>query len=188
MSSFTSRIRKAEVALKWDPWPAGQPATDLDIVAVTYRADDLHGEPAYVVHFGSRSPDGAIYLNRDSQSGQGFGWDAAMTLELERLDSRYARVVIGVAIQQRPGHHTFGSVPNPRLRIREGYTILAEDDFSGVLESTGATVGEFLRDEAGGWTFHPGIHGLEDGTRHRRVGHSSPGPENDPDDDWPQEP
>ncbi|MER6416677.1 acyl-CoA carboxylase subunit epsilon, partial [Streptomyces humidus] len=30
----------------------------------TYLADDPHGDPAYVVHFDSRSPDGTIYLNR----------------------------------------------------------------------------------------------------------------------------
>ncbi len=186
MNGLSKGIHKAEVALKWGPSPAGQSAIDLDIVAATYLATDLHGEPAYVVHFDSRSPDGTIYLDRDSQSGQGFGWDAVMTLELNRLDSRYGRVVIGVVIQQHPTHHTFASVPNPRLRIREGYTVLAEDDFSGVPESTGVTVGEFVRAEAG-WTFHPGIHGFEDGTRHRLVGHTSPGPENDPDDDWPQE-
>ncbi|MGW4759764.1 TerD family protein [Streptomyces chartreusis] len=187
MNGLSKGIRRAEVALKWDPRPAGQPAADLDIVAATYLSDERHGEPAYVVHFGSRSPDGTIYLNRDSKGGQGFGWDAAMTLELDRLDARYARVVIGVVIQQRPAHHTFASVPNPRLRIREGYTVLAEDDFGGVLESTAAAVGEFVRDEADGWTFYPGIHGFEDGARHRLVGHTSPGPENDPDDDWPQE-
>jgi hypothetical protein len=40
-------IRKAEVSLKWDPSPAGQPPTDLDIVAATYSATDPYGDPAY---------------------------------------------------------------------------------------------------------------------------------------------
>lgn len=113
------------------------------------------------MHFDSRSPDGTIYLNRDSKDGKGFGWDEVMTLELNRLDSRYARVVVGVLIQQRSGHKTFVGVLNPGLRMREGYTVLAEDEFGDVLGSTAATVGEFLRDGSGEWTFHPGIRGYD---------------------------
>jgi tellurium resistance protein TerD len=155
-------IRKAEIALKWDPSPAGQPPTDLDIVAATYPVGDAYGDPAYVVHFDSRSPDGTIYLNRDSKDGKGFGWDEVMTLELDRLSDRYARVVVGVVIQQRAAHRTFVSVVNPGWRIREGYTVLAEDDFGDVLGATAATVGEFVRDESGSWNFRPGVHGHED--------------------------
>lgn len=161
VNGLSKGIRKVEVALKWDPSPAGQPATDLDVVAATYLASDPHGDPAYVVHFDSRSPDGTIYLNRDSKDGKGFGWDEVLTVELERLDPRYARVVVGVVIQQRPGERTFVSVGNPSLRIREGYTDLAEDDFGGVLGATAATVAEFVRDGST-WEFHPGVQGFED--------------------------
>lgn len=162
MNGLNKGIRKAEVAIKWDPSPAGQPPTDLDVVAATYLAGDPYGDPAYVVHFDSRSPDGTIYLNRDSKDGKGFGWDEVMTLELDRLSERYARVVVGVVIQQRSAHRTFVGVANPGLRIREGYTVLAEDDFGDVLGATAATVGEFVRDESGTWTFRPGLHGFED--------------------------
>ncbi|MFE9132163.1 TerD family protein [Streptomyces sp. NPDC007148] len=175
-----------EVDLKWDPSPMGRPPSHLDIVAATYLASEPDGQPAYLVYFGSRSPDGTIYLNPDSADGKGFGWDEVMTLELGRLDHRYARVVVGVVIQQHPGHQTFANLLNPRLRVREGYDVLAEDDFGGVLGATAATVAEFVRDESGDWSFRPGLHGVEHGV-HRLVGHTSPGPENDPDDDWPQE-
>nr|WP_202497907.1 TerD family protein [Streptomyces sp. SID5469] len=161
VNGLNKGIRKVELAVKWDPSPPGDPATDLDIVAATFLAGDAYGKPAYVVHFDSRSPDGTIYLNRDSKDGKGFGWDEVMTLELNRLDSRYARVVVGVVIQQRDAHRTFVGVLNPGLRMREGYTVLAEDDFGGVLGSTAATVGEFVRDDSGEWTFHPGIHGYD---------------------------
>ncbi|WP_280848914.1 MULTISPECIES: TerD family protein [unclassified Streptomyces] len=162
MSGINKGIRKVEVALKWDPSPAGQPPTDLDIVAATYVAGDPYGDPAYVVHFDSRSPDGTIYLNRDSKDGKGFGWDEVMTLELDRLDARYTRVVVGAVIQQRSAHRTFVGVVNPGLRIREGYTVLAEDDFGGVLGATAAKVAEFVRQEDGTWDFHPGISGFEE--------------------------
>ncbi|GAA4820492.1 TerD family protein [Streptomyces ziwulingensis] len=161
MNGLNKGIRKVEVALRWDPNPAGEPPTDLDVVAATYVAGDPYGDPSYVVHFDSRSPDGTIYLNRDSQDGKGFGFDEVMTLELERLDSRYARVIVGVVIQQRAGRQTFVGVANPGLRIREGYTDLASDDFGGVLGATAATVAEFVRDETGAWEFRPGIHGHE---------------------------
>ncbi|WP_329545144.1 TerD family protein [Streptomyces sp. NBC_01356] len=161
MNGLNKGIRKVELAVKWDPSPVGEPSTDLDIIAATYLAADPQGKPAYVVHFDSRSPDGTIYLNRDSKDGKGFGWDEVMTLELNRLDSRYARVVVGVLIQQRSGHKTFVGVLNPGLRMREGYTVLAEDEFGDVLGSTAATVGEFLRDGSGEWTFHPGIRGYD---------------------------
>ncbi|MFF8321419.1 TerD family protein [Streptomyces bobili] len=162
MNGVNKGIRKVEMALKWDPSPAGEPPTDLDIVAGTYLADDPRGEPAYVVHFDSRSPDGTITLNRDSTDGKGFGWDEVMTIELDRLDARYARVVVGVVIQQRPAERTFVSVINPAFRIREAYTVLAEDDFGGVLGATAATVAEFVRDPADGWSLHDGVQGYED--------------------------
>ncbi|WP_031486403.1 TerD family protein [Streptomyces bicolor] len=162
MSAINKGIRKVEISVKWDPSPAGQPPTDLDIVAATYLASDPYGDPAYVVHFDSRSPDGTIYLNRDSKDGKGFGWDEVMTVELNRLDSRYARVMVGVVIQQRPAKRTFVSVVKPALRIREDYTVLAEDDFGGVLGATATTVAEFVRQDSGTWEFRPGIHGFED--------------------------
>ncbi len=162
MNGLNKGIRKVEVAVKWDPSPSGEVSTDLDLVAATYLATETHSNPAYVVHFDSRSPDGTITLGRDSKTGQGFGWDEVMTVELNRLDSRYARVVVGVAIQQRTGRKSFVSVHNPALRIREGYTVLAEDDFGGVLGATAATVAEFVRDGSGEWSFHPGVHGYEE--------------------------
>ncbi|GAV39599.1 TerD family protein [Streptomyces acidiscabies] len=162
MNGLIKGIRKVEISVKWDPSPAGQPATDLDIVAGTYLQSDPQGAPGFVVHFDSRSPDGTIYLNRDSKDGKGFGWDEVMTLELDRLDARYGRVVVGVVIQQRPDHRTFVSVANPQFRIREGYTVLAEGDFGDILGSTAATVAAFVRDPKDGWEFHDGVHGFED--------------------------
>ncbi|MEV7339125.1 TerD family protein [Streptomyces sp. NPDC093544] len=161
MNGLNKGIRKVELSVKWDPSPVGEPSTDLDIIAATYPATDPFGKPTYVVHFDSRSPDGTIYLNRDSKDGKGFGWDEVMTLELNRLDRRFARVVVGVLIQQRGGHKTFVGVANPALRMREGYTVLAEDQFGDVLGSTAATVGEFVRDDSEEWTFHPGIRGYD---------------------------
>ncbi|WP_327432208.1 TerD family protein [Streptomyces sp. NBC_01236] len=161
MNGLNKGIRKVELAVKWDPSPVGEPATDLDIIAATYLSADPNEKPVYVVHFDSRSPDGTIYLNRDSKDGKGFGWDEVMTLELDRLNSRYARVVVGVLIQQRAGHKTFVGVLNPGFRMREGYTVLAQDNFGDVLGATAATVGEFVRDDSGEWTFHPGIHGYD---------------------------
>ncbi|MFF7984886.1 TerD family protein [Streptomyces sp. NPDC007901] len=162
MSGFSKAIRKVEVAVKWDPSPSGQPPTDLDIVAGTFTGADPYGTPAYLVHFDSRSPDGTIFLNRDSQDGKGFGWDEVMTLELDRLDGRYTRVVVGVVIQQRSAHRTFVNVLNPELRVREGYNVLAQDDFGSVLGATAAAIAEFVRDAAGDWSFRPGLHGFED--------------------------
>ncbi|WP_129306167.1 TerD family protein [Streptomyces sp. L2] len=162
MNGFGKGIRKVEVALKWDPSPAGLPPTDLDIVAATFVSGDAYRTPAYLVHFDSRSPDGTIFLNRDSTDGRGFGWDEVMSLELDRLDARYARVVVGVVIQQQSAPRTFADVLNPALRVRSGYTVLAEDDFGSVLGATAATVAEFVRDEAGDWVFRPGVHGFDE--------------------------
>jgi stress response protein SCP2 len=162
LNGLSKGIRKVEISLRWDPSPAGQPPTDLDLVAGAYLASDPYGDPVFVVHFDSRSPDGTIYLNRDSHDGKGFGWDEVMTVELDRLDSRYARVVVGVVIQQRSARRTFVSVTSPGLRIREGYNDLVTDDFGSVLGATAATVAEFARQEDGTWDFHPGIHGFEE--------------------------
>ncbi|MFF8917798.1 TerD family protein [Streptomyces sp. NPDC015032] len=161
MSTPNKDIEKVEVRVKWDPSPPGAPAHDLDIIAGTYFADAPYGSPAYLVHFDSRSPDGTINLNRDSRTGQGFGFDEVMTLELDRLSTTYTRVVVGVAIQQRDGRKTFAEIPNTGVQVREGYTNLAEDDFSSVGAATAATVAEFVRGASGVWEFHGTVRGFD---------------------------
>ncbi|MFD4761629.1 TerD family protein [Streptomyces sp. NPDC058439] len=161
MSTPNKDIEKVEVRLKWDPSPPGAPAHDLDIIAATYLTNAPYGSPAYLVHFDSRSPDGTITLNRDSRTGQGFGFDEVMTLELGRLSIAYTRVVVGVAIQQRDGHKTFAEIANTGVQVREGYTNLAEDDFSAVGAATAATVVEFVRSASGVWEFHATVRGFD---------------------------
>lgn len=153
MSSLNKGNAKVEVRLKWDPSPLGAPTSDLDIIAATYLAGAPHGAPAYLVHFDSRSPDGTITLNRDSVNGKGLGDDEVMTLELDRLGAQYARVVIGVAIQQRDGRMVFGDIAHPSVRILEGYTQLTGTDFAALADATAATVCEFVRHDSGEWEF-----------------------------------
>ncbi|MFD6425610.1 TerD family protein [Streptomyces sp. NPDC060198] len=154
-------IEKVEVRLKWDPSELGEPPNDLDLIAGTYVSDAPFGDPDYLVHHDSRSPDGTITLNRDSRTGQGLGFDEVMTLELDRLAERYVRVVVGVAIQQRDGRKTFGTVAGTGVQIREGYTELGEDDFSRVASATAAVVAEFTRDGAGVWAYHWALRGFD---------------------------
>ncbi|MFJ6793311.1 TerD family protein [Streptomyces sp. NPDC091268] len=158
MSGVRKGLAKVEIALRWDPSPAGTPAHDLDIVAGVYGAADPYGRPVYLVHFGSRSPDGTITLNRDSHTGQGFGFDEVMTLELDRMAGELRRVVIGVVIQAESV--TFADVAGRGLRIREGYTDLALDDFGGVPDATAAAVAEFARDESGAWSLDATVRGF----------------------------
>ncbi|MFE7778805.1 TerD family protein [Streptomyces sp. NPDC057445] len=161
VSSLSKGLRKVQVTLKWDPSPIGEPPIDLDIVAATYTTDGPQGEPAYLVHFGSRSPDGTITLNRDSTTGQGFGADEIMTLELDRLADGYARVVVGVVIQQRRAEKTFSGIANTGVRILEGPVELANDDLSGVPDATAATIAEFTRDDTGAWQLRTSVRGFE---------------------------
>ncbi len=163
MSSVSKGIEKVEVGLKWDPSPAGSSPNDLDIIAATYASDAPYGNPVYLVHFDSRSPDGTITLNRDSRTGQGFGFDEVMVLELDRLAPTYTRVVVGVAIQQQEGQRVFGDIPNTTVRIREGYTELAQSDLADVAAHTASTVAEFTRDESGAWSFREVIRGFDAG-------------------------
>ncbi|MEV6262048.1 TerD family protein [Streptomyces sp. NPDC051784] len=161
MSAPNKDIEKVEVRVKWDPSAVGEPANDLDIIAATYGVDAPYGSPVYLVHFDSRSPDGTITLNRDSRTGQGFGFDEVMTLELGRLSDSFSRVVVGVAIQQREGRKTFGQIAHTAVQIREGYTNLAEDDFSAVAGATAAVVAEFARDASGSWGFDGVVRGFD---------------------------
>ncbi|WP_432054610.1 TerD family protein [Streptomyces sp. bgisy022] len=161
MHDLNKGFGRIEISLKWDPSPAGRPATDLDIVAAPYPATDPYGDPAYVVHFDSRSPDGTITLNRDSTDGLGLGFDEVMTVELDRMHERYARVVVGVVIQQQ-SPLTFAGVSRPGLRIREGYDVLSESDFSGVPGATAAVVAEFRREGTGPWEADFAIRGFEE--------------------------
>ncbi|MEX0170378.1 TerD family protein [Streptomyces sp. LMG1-1-1.1] len=160
MSGLNKGVGRVEVTLRWDPAPAGSPAHDLDLVAGVFSGADPHGAPVYLVHFGSRSPDGTITLHRDSRTGQGFGYDEAMTLELDRLSPEYARVVVGVAIQQNGGRLAFGSIASSGIRVREGYDDLLTHDFADVPDALSATVVEFTRAGAG-WSYRPISHGFD---------------------------
>ncbi|WP_407562577.1 TerD family protein [Streptomyces sp. 184] len=161
MTGLNKGVGKVEIALKWDPSPLGAPSHDLDLIAATYTADDPRGEPAYLVHFDSRAPDGTITLQRHSETGQGFGADEVLTLEFERIAPRYARVVVGVAIQQGAGRMTFGAVTGTRVYVRDGHEELAADDFASVAGATAATVAEFVRVDSGTWQFRPVLHGFD---------------------------
>ncbi|MFF1380541.1 TerD family protein [Streptomyces sp. NPDC058308] len=161
MGSVSKGIEKVEVGLKWDPSPAGEPPNDLDIIAATYAADAPYGSPVYLVHFDSRSPDGTINLNRDSRTGQGFGFDEVMTLELDRLAPALVRVVVGVAIQQQAEPKVLGDIANTAVRIREGHTDLAHNDLADVSGYMATTVAEFARDESGAWSFREVVRGFD---------------------------
>lgn len=161
MSSDSQGVGKAEVRLKWDPSPWDQPPHHLDIIAATYSADAAYGRPVYVVHFDSRSPDGTINMSRHSQTGQGFGYVEVMTLELDRLASSFARVVVGVAIHQNSGLKTFGDLSNAGVLVVEEYKELLKDEFAQVAGSTAATVAEFARDTSGAWEFHEMVRGFD---------------------------
>ncbi|MFI1563576.1 TerD family protein [Streptomyces sp. NPDC020490] len=161
MSSGSKGVKKVEVRLKWDPSPLGQPPHHLDIVATTYSADAPYGRPVYVVHYDSRSPDGTINMSRHSQTGQGFGYVEAMTLELDRLAPSFARVVMGVVIHQNSGPKTFGDISDTGVLVVEGYTELLKDDFGQIAGSTAGTVAEFRRDDSGTWEFHDMIRGFD---------------------------
>jgi stress response protein SCP2 len=161
VSGIGKGIRRAEVSLKWDPSPMGQPDVDLDLVAATYRNTDPHGAPVYVVHFDSRSPDGTITLHRDSRDGKGFGWDEVLTVELDRLSQEFGRVVVGAVIQQGTSGRAFAQVPQARYRIAEGYEALAEGDFAEVSDARAATLCEFVR-EGNRWEYRPAVLGFAD--------------------------
>ncbi|MEV7543313.1 TerD family protein [Streptomyces sp. NPDC089915] len=166
MTGVRKSLAKVEISLRWDPSPAGTRPHDLDLVAGVFGVSDPYGEPVYLVHFGSRAPDGTITLDRDSRNGQGFGWDEVMTLELDRLAAGLGRVVVGVVIQDpgpagTPGRTVFGSVAGTGLRIREGYTDLATLDFAGLAGAASATVAEFVRDGEGGWTLDARARGFD---------------------------
>ncbi|MEW2372061.1 TerD family protein [Streptomyces sp. NPDC006656] len=166
MTGVRKSLAKVEISLRWDPAPAGTPPHDLDLVAGVFRAGDPYGEPAYLVHFGSRAPDGTITLDRDSRNGQGFGWDEVMTLELDRLAPELGRVVVGVVIQDpgpagAPGRIVFSAVAGTGLRVRAGHTDLAVTDFAELAGATAATVAEFVRDGEGGWALDARARGFD---------------------------
>lgn len=161
MGGLNKGVGKVEVSLKWDPSPIGAPAHDLDLIAGVYDSEDPFGAPVFLVHFGSRSPDGTITLHRDSRTGQGFGYDEAMSVELDRIAATYARVVVGVAIQQGGGRRTFGDIANTGVLVREGHRDLLTDDFADLADATAATVVEFSRDGADGWEYRPIARGFD---------------------------
>ncbi|MEW1862093.1 TerD family protein [Streptomyces sp. NBC_00669] len=162
MNGLSKGIERVEVRLKWDPSPLGAPPSDLDLIAATYSAGAEQGDPAYLVHFDSRAPDGTMWLNRDSKNGQGFGFDEVMTLELDRLGDGYRRVVVGAMIQQSFGRLEFGAVANPAYQIVTGWTVLVEGGLTELGGTTAATFAEFTRSGSGAWSFHSLLRGYDE--------------------------
>ncbi|MBT2381132.1 TerD family protein [Streptomyces sp. ISL-111] len=162
MSALHTGLTKVEVSIAWDPSALGGIAHDLDIVAAAFTDPaPSPGGPEYLVRFGSRSPDGTITLDRHSETGQGFGFDEIMTLELDRLAPRYARVVVGVAIQQSSGALTFGDIPHARVRIRQSHNDLLVHTFASIPAARAATVAEFIHDGAGTWELREIYQGFD---------------------------
>ncbi len=155
----SSTLSKVEVRLKWDPSPLGEPPRHLDIIAATYAVDSPSGQPVYVVHYDSRSPDGTINMTRHSQTGMGFGFVEVMVLDLYRLAPAYGRVVVGVVIHQDGGARTFRDIRNTGVLVVEKYAELLKDDFARVAGSAAATVAEFVRDDTGQWRMCEMIRG-----------------------------
>ncbi|WP_427164690.1 TerD family protein [Streptomyces sp. C1-1] len=160
MSGVGEALGRAEVKLRWDPSPYGEPPRHLDIIAATYAVDDPYGRPVYVVHTESRSPDGTITMSRHSETGMGFGFVEVMVLEFDRMSPAYGRVVGGVAIHQDGGPRTFGDLSNAGVVVVEGYRELLVDDFAQVADATAATVAEFGR-ETSGWAFREMVRGFD---------------------------
>lgn len=161
MSGDSRRLGKIEVRLKWDPSAWDRPPHHLDIVAATYSVDAPYGQPVYVVHTESRSPDGTINMSRHSETGLGYGFAEVMALELDRLAPSFTRVVVGVAIHQRTGPLSFGDMPNTGVLVVDGYRELLKTDFGRVGRSSAATVAEFTRGTSGAWEFHEMIRGFD---------------------------
>ena len=85
-----------------------------------------------------------------------------MTLELDRLAATYARVVVGVAIQQHGGaegvrRHREHRGPHPRGIHGPG----AERLLRASPACTAATVAEFARDGSGAWSFREIVRGFD---------------------------
>ncbi|MFF4188665.1 TerD family protein [Streptomyces sp. NPDC001691] len=161
MSGIGKGLGTVEVALRWDPSPLGSPAHDLDLVAGVYPAAAPCGPPDYCVYFDHRSPDGTIWLDRDSRTGQGLGYDEVMTLDLGRMPAEHGRVLVGVVIQQGSGRLVFGDVADPGVRVRHGYTELSRHGFAEVAGARAATVAEFTRNAAGTWEFREDVRGFD---------------------------
>jgi len=161
VSGDSRRLGKIEVRLKWDPSAWDRPPHHLDIVAATYSVDAPYGQPVYVVHTESRSPDGTINMSRHSETGLGYGFAEVMALELDRLAPSFTRVVVGVAIHQRTGPLSFGDMPNTGVLVVDGYRELLKTDFGRVGRSSAATVAEFTRGTSGAWEFHEMIRGFD---------------------------
>ncbi|CAM5625012.1 hypothetical protein SALBM217S_04274 [Streptomyces griseoloalbus] len=136
VNGLSKGIRKVEIALKWDPVASGQPPTDLDLVAAPYLATPLR-QPRLPGALRQPLPYGTITSTvtaRTARARLGRGHDARTRAPRRALRARGGRRRHTAA----PGRRTFASVANPALRIREGYTVLAEDDFGTVPGATAA--------------------------------------------------
>ena len=134
-------IRLAIAELSWDG------TLDVDLFVAT---------PAGMVFFNQRmSPDGAIQLSSDAQTGNSLNkTDESATIDLTRLAPHINEVAIGAGVQGMG--MLLGHVSNAMLTVKDGTTgmpIGAVDLDATFGNVPAGKLGEFKRMPDGGWQF-----------------------------------
>ena len=118
LSKLNPKLDFIHIALGWDLCSAGQ-AYDLDVEAFLLGENGkVLGDDWFVFYNQTKSPDGAVCLLEDNQSGIGDGDDETIQVQLSRLHSRVARIVFIVTINDAKKYgYNFSNVQNAYVRI-----------------------------------------------------------------------
>jgi len=111
-------LSKVTIGLGWDVNERNSGSYDLDAVAAVLGTNGKMASSKDLVYYGDKNhPSGNLHLTGDNLTGAGDGDDEQIIVNLEKLDTKYDKIVFFTSIYQgkQKGQH-FGDVKNAYIR------------------------------------------------------------------------
>jgi tellurium resistance protein TerD len=150
-------LTRIHVGLGWDVRSTNGADFDLDASALMCGQDgrvlsDLH----FVFYNNLNSPDGSLHHTGDNLDGEGDGDDEVVEMDLSRVPSNVARIVVPVSIHEADSRQqNFGQVMNAFIRVvnmDNGRELARYDLSEDASTETAMVFGEVYR-HGGDWKF-----------------------------------
>ncbi|MEG4426700.1 MULTISPECIES: TerD family protein [unclassified Microcoleus] len=125
LSKEAPGLKNAGIGLGWDTNATDTGAAfDLDASVFMLGANAKIPSEKYFVFYNSKeSPDGSVIHLGDSRTGEGFGDDETVTVDLTKVDPAVQEIVFVVTIDQAESRRqNFGQVRNAFIRIYDTTT------------------------------------------------------------------
>lgn len=107
------------IGLSWDT--RSSDGTDFDLDASAFLLDTgskVRGDNDFIFYNNLRSPDGSVEHTGDNRTGEGEGYDEALTIDLAKVPADIQKVAVAATIHDADvRRQNFGMVQNAFMRV-----------------------------------------------------------------------